>query len=170
MRAVVFDGIQAITSDINELEEGDGSASDRQADLLLLRDELSVALRRLKEEAARLEVLFIQHIDRNGDIEVGEGQRLYVGNTRVTKSIDDKRVFLLVMEASGGDINAFQGGAEGVLVSQPWKSGAVRKLIGEDLFESAFFSETVKDLKTGSSKRSVKTFDETFSARRSSTN
>ena len=98
MRTIVFDGIQAITSDLNELEEGDGLAADRQADLLSLRDEVSVALRRLKEESSRLEALLIQHIDTNGDIEVGEGQRLYVGKTKVTKSLDDKQVFLLVME------------------------------------------------------------------------
>ena len=162
MRTIVFDGIQAITSDLNELEEGDGLAADRQADLLSLRDEVSVALRRLKEESSRLEALLIQHIDANGDIEVGEGQRLYVGKTKVTKSLDDKQVFLLVMEASGGDLDAFQSGEQGVLVSQPWKSGAVRKLIGEELFGTAFLSETVKDLKTGAAKRSVKTFDEAF--------
>ncbi len=162
MRTVVFNGVQAISSSLNELEEGEGTVEDRQQDLLELRDEISVAQRKLREEAARLETLIISHIDAHGDIEIGGGQRLYVGNTRVTKSTNDTQVFLLVMEASGGDLATFASGERGVLVSQPWKSGAVRKLIGEDLFQSVFSVETVKDLKTGAAKRSVKTFDEAY--------
>ena len=159
MRTIVFNGIQAITSSLNELEEGDGTAAERQHEMLALRDEIYVAIRKLKEESSRLDDLMVQHIDGHGDIEIGGGQRLYVGNTKVTKSLDDKQVFQLVLDASGGDLGVFQNGAEGVLVSQPWKSGAVRKMIGDDLFYSAFFVETVKDLKTGAAKRSVKTFD-----------
>ncbi len=162
MRTVVFNGVQAISSSLNELEEGEGTAADRQQELLELRDEIAVAQRKLREEAARLEALLIRHIDTHGDIEVGGGQRLYVGNTRVTKSLNDQQVFLMVMDASGGDLGTITSGESGVLVSQPWKSGAVRKLIGDDLFNSVFSVETVKDLKTGSAKRSVKTFDEAY--------
>ncbi len=162
MRTVVFNGVQAITSSVNFLEEGDGTVAERQHELVELRDEIQHAIRMLKEEAARLEDLLVQHIDRNGDIEIGGGQRLYVGNTKVTKSLDDKRVFDFVVEAAGGDLSIFSSGDSGVLVSQPWKTGAVRKLIGDDLFHNAFFSETVKDLKTGSAKRSVKIHDANY--------
>ena len=79
MRTIVFDGIQAISSSLNELEEDEGTASDRELDLLELRSEISMAQRKLREESARLEVLLIKHIDRNGDIQIGDGQRLYVG-------------------------------------------------------------------------------------------
>ena len=120
MRTIVFDGIQAISSSLNELEEGDGTASDRELDLLELRSEISMAQRKLREESARLEVLLIKHIDRNGDIQIGDGQRLYVGNTKVTKSLDDKQVFLMVLDAAGGDLGVFQKGSEGVFVSQPF--------------------------------------------------
>ena len=163
MRTIVFDGIQAISSSLNELEEDEGTASDRELDLLELRSEISMAQRKLREESARLEVLLIKHIDRNGDIQIGDGQRLYVGNTKVTKSLDDKQVFLMVLDAAGGDLGVFQKGAEGLFVSQPWKIGAVRKMVGEELFYSAFAVETVKDLKTGAAKRSVKEFDDAFS-------
>ena len=51
MRTIVFNGIQAITSSLNELEEGDGTAAERQHEMLALRDEIYVAIRKLKEES-----------------------------------------------------------------------------------------------------------------------
>ena len=131
-----------ITNRRRKLEEAseEGTSKANTDEILKLRDDISVLQRKLKAEAALLEDLIRQHIDAHGDIEIGGGQRLYVGNTKVTKSLDDKQVFQLVLDASGGDLGVFQNGAEGVLVSQPWKSGAVRKMIGDGLFYSAFFA------------------------------
>jgi len=153
-----------ITNRRRKLEEAseEGTSKANTDEILKLRDDISVLQRKLKAEAALLEDLIRQHIDAHGDIEIGGGQRLYVGNTRIIKSIDDKQVFQAVLDAAGGDLSVFQAGAEGVLVSQPWKSNAVHKIIGDELFYTVFFVETVKDLKTGRPKRSVKLYDSNF--------
>lgn len=128
----------------------------RERELLKLRDSISQAQRQVKEWAARTEELLIDHIDAYGDIEVGDGKRLYVGATKTSKAIDDNTVFDMVLELSHGDLSIFKSGENGVLVSNPWKSGAVRQLVGEQLYAQAFRTESAKDLKTGVVKRSVK--------------
>ena len=128
----------------------------RENELLKLRDTISQAQRLVKEWAARTEELLVVHIDEYGDIEIGEGKRLYVGVTKTNKAIDDSTVFDMVMEVAHGDLSIFKSGENGVLVSNPWKSGAVRQLVGEELYAQAFRTEIAKDLKTGAAKRSVK--------------
>ncbi len=131
-------------------------AQKRERDLLEIRDAISQAQRQAKEWAARTEELLIQHIDGNGDIEIGDGKRLYVGTTKTNKAVDDGVVFDMVLELAQGDLSIFKSGENGVLVSNPWKSGAVRQLVGDQLFNKAFRVETAKDLKTGAAKRSIK--------------
>ena len=58
----------------------------RENELLKLRDTISQAQRQMKEWAARTEELLVEHIDEYGDIEIGEGKRLYVGVTKTNKA------------------------------------------------------------------------------------
>ncbi len=125
--------------------------------LLDVRSGIKAEMQRLKELAAEVESALIEHINVHGDIDIGDGKRLYVGTERGYKCRDQAATFVAVLEATGGDEALM---AEH-LASGAWKPGACKKTLGErfgDLFE-----ETVaQDLKTGSAKRIVKMHDPAF--------
>ena len=168
MRSELCSGIDSVAENITRLEgfqqTGEMGFWQMEPALLEVREELITAQRRIKEMAAQLEQCLIAHIDKWGDIEIANDQRLYVGSVKVTKAIDDSKVFDCVRNAAG-NTEVFQSGENGVLVAQPWKTGAVKKLVGIEIFDECFSVEIVKDIKTGAAKRTVKVFDPEYSGR-----
>ena len=136
---------------------------DNERTLLRLRDNVSVMQRDLKALSVELEEELLNHIEQHGDIVISETERLYVGVTKTHVAMDDgQNVTQAVLEAGGGNLELFTSGEGGVLVSQPWKYGAVKKLVGERKINELFAIQTKQDLKTGKPLRTVKTFDKRF--------
>ena len=125
--------------------------------LLDIRSGIKALKAKIREFEQEVEEAAIEHIVLHGDIDIGDGKRLYVGTERGYKCRDQRATLVAVLEATGGDEALM---AEH-LASGAWKPGACKKTLGErfgDLFE-----ETVaQDLKTGSAKRIVKTYDPAF--------
>lgn len=132
--------------------------------LVRLRDTVIGMQRELRVHADAIEQALIECIDAQGDIALSDTERLYVGLTKTTRSIDDQSILMAVLDAGGGNLELLTTGDGGVLASQPWKHGAVRKLIGDERFSGLFTEETRKDIKTGKPVRSVKVFDSRFAA------
>ena len=125
--------------------------------LLDVRSGVKALQAKLREFAAEVEGALIEHITLHGDIDIGDGKRLYVGTERGYKCRDQAATFVAVLEATGGDEALM---AEH-LASGAWKPGACKKTLG-DRFGDLFEETVVPDLKTGSAKRVVKTFDPAF--------
>ena len=81
------------------------------------------------------------------------------GNTKTIKSTDDQGILMAILEVGNGNLELLTTGSGGMLCSQPWKHGAVRKLIGEERFEALFTTTVSQDLNTGKATRSLKTYD-----------
>ena len=125
--------------------------------LLDIRSGIKAEIQRLKELSAEVEGALIEHITLHGDIDMGDGKRLYVGTERGYKCRDQGATFVAVLEATGGDEALM---AEH-LASGAWKPGACKKTLG-DRFGDLFEETVAQDLKTGSAKRIVKTYDPAF--------
>ena len=125
--------------------------------LLDIRSALSELAQKVKEFRAEVEAALVENISAHGDIDIGDGKRLYVGTERGYKCRDQRATFVAVLEATGGD--------EALMVehlaSGAWKPGACRKTLG-DAFGDLFEETIAQDLKTGSAKRIVKTHDPAF--------
>ena len=131
--------------------------------LLRVRDRVIVAVRTARELMAAVDAMLIDYMTLNQcDLEISETERLYVGNTRVTKSIDDQEILMAILEAGNGNMELLTTGAGGMLGSQPWKPGAVRELIGDAKFRKCFTTEVKMDVKTGKPSKSVKVADSRF--------
>lgn len=139
-----------------------GSVAVREKHILETRDKLAVLQRYLREQAKLLDVIAMKHIDEYGDIEMGDGMRLYVTTVQSWKSNDDRDVLQEILEANGGDLSVLSSGPTGVLVSQPWKSGAVKKCVGEKIYLSLFTAHKSFDVLTGKSVRAVKVADDNW--------
>ena len=139
------------------------SATDPLA-LVALRDSVIVMQRQLRQHAEAIEAALIEYIDAHGDIVLSDVERLYVGTTKVTRSTDDQGILMAVLEAGNGNLELLTTGNGGVLASQPWKHGTVRKLIGDERFTGLFTEEVRKDIKTGKPARNVKVYDSRFAA------
>lgn len=100
------------------------------------------AARRLKSD---MEMAIIDWIEEHGDIEVDQDTRYYVGKAKTTKCRDMKKVGESLVEAMGGDLD----GVFGVIKSEGWKHGAVKRILGEDSFNQLYFTEERSSLKTG---------------------
>jgi len=125
--------------------------------LLDVRSGIKALQAKLKEFAAEVEEALIEHITAHGDIDIGEGKRLYIGVQRDYRCRDNAATFVAVLGATGGDETLM---AE-ALSSGAWKPGACRKLLG-DTFVNHFEETVAQDLKTGSARKIVKTFDPAF--------
>ena len=125
--------------------------------LLDIRSALSELAQKVKEFRAEVEAALVENIGAHGDIDLGDGKRLYVGTERGYKCRDQRATFVAVLEATGGD--------EALMVehlaSGAWKPGACRKTLG-DAFGDLFEETVAQDLKTGSARKIVKTFDPAF--------
>ena len=153
-----FDKFQASLDDI-----GEEQTAINEYKLLRARDVLIVAQRNLRNLAIELDALLINYMRANAcDIAISDTERLYVGTTRVTKSIDDQEILMAILEAGNGNMELLTTGADGMLGSQPWKAGAVRALIGDAKFAQCFTTETKLDIKTGKPAKSVKVADSRF--------
>ena len=131
--------------------------------LLRVRDRAIVSMRIARELMASVDAALIDYMNLNQcDLEISDTERLYVGSTRVTKSIDDQEILMAILEAGNGDMELLTTGSGGMLGSQPWKSGAVRALIGDAKFNKCFTTETKLDIKTGKPAKSVKVADSRF--------
>ncbi len=133
--------------------------------LVRLRDLVSHFQRRLREIAEETEAALLERIDAEGDIVLSEDERLYVGTTKVTRCIDDQGVLMAILEAGNGNLELLTTGAGGLLASQPWKHGAVRKLIGDVRSNALFVEEVRRDVKTGKPLRSVKLHDKRYAGK-----
>lgn len=138
-------------------------SEDNDRALLRVRDRAIVALRTAREMMADVDAAIIDYMTLNQcDLEISDTERLYVGSTRVTKSIDDQEILMAILEAGNGDMELLTTGSGGMLGSQPWKPGAVRALIGDAKFNKCFTTETKLDVKTGKPAKSVKVADSRF--------
>ena len=138
-------------------------SEDNDRALLRVRDRAIVALRTAREMMADVDAAIIDYMTLNQcDLEISDTERLYVGATRVTKSIDDQEILMAILEAGNGNMELLTTGSGGMLGSQPWKSGAVRALIGDAKFAQCFTTEVKLDLKTGKPAKSVKVADSRF--------
>lgn len=125
--------------------------------LLDVRSGVKSLMERLRLLSAEVEAALVENIDAHGDIDIGDGKRLYVGVERTYKCRSVEQAFEALFESVGGD----QQRLCEHLSTSAWKPGACRKTLGE-MFGSVFEEVEAKDLKTGSSKRMVKTFDPQF--------
>lgn len=147
----------------------DGVVPERSEEMdrkmLRLRDQTLNAMRTARARMALMEEILLAYMDEHAcDLVISDTERLYVGQTKTTKSVDDQGILMAILEAGGGNLELLTTGDGGMLASQPWKAGAVRDLIGDDKF-SACFETTVKiDVKTGKPARSVKVADQRFGA------
>ena len=138
-------------------------SEDNDRALLRVRDRAIVAVRTARELMADVDAAIIDYMTLNQcDLEISDTERLYVGSTRVTKSIDDQEILMAILEAGNGDMELLTTGSGGMLGSQPWKPGAVRALIGDAKFNKCFTTETKLDVKTGKPAKSVKVADSRF--------
>ena len=99
----------------------------------------------------------IEWCRKNGDLEVGEGNRLYVGPKKETRCLNPAAALEALIDATGGDITAV---AE-ALAAQPFKNAAAAKLIGPAASD-LWVTEEVPDVKTGKAKRELKQVNERF--------
>ena len=147
----------------------DGVVPERSEEMdrkmLRLRDQTLNAMRTARARMALMEEILLAYMDEHAcDLVISDTERLYVGQTKTTKSVDDQGILMAILEAGGGNLELLTTGDGGMLASQPWKAGAVRDLIGDNKF-SACFETTVKiDVKTGKPARSVKVADQRFGA------
>ena len=143
--------LQTISKLLNVI--GAERSEDNDRALLRVRDRAIVAVRTARELMASVDAAIIDYMTLNQcDLEISDTERLYVGSTRVTKSVDDQEILMAILEAGTG----------GMLGSQPWKPGAVRALIGDAKFAQCFTTETKLDIKTGKPAKSVKVSDSRF--------
>ena len=160
MNSTAYD-LPAISKLLNLI--GAERSEDNDRALLRVRDRAIVALRTAREMMADVDAALIDYMNLNQcDLQISDTERLYVGTTRVTKSIDDQEILMAILEAGNGNMELLTTGAGGMLGSQPWKSGAVRTLIGDAKFNKLFTTETKLDVKTGKPAKSVKVADSRF--------
>ena len=153
--------LQTISKLLNVI--GAERSEDNDRALLRVRDRAIVALRQARELMADVDAALIDYMNLNQcDLEISDTERLYVGSTRVTKSVDDQEILMAILEAGNGDMELLTTGSGGMLGSQPWKPGAVRALIGDEKFNKCFTTETKLDVKTGKPAKSVKVADSRF--------
>ena len=153
--------MQAIAKLLDVIGAERSEENDRA--LLRVRDRAIVALRTAREMMADVDAAIIDYMTLNQcDLEISDTERLYVGSTRVTKSVDDQEILMAILEAGNGNMELLTTGSGGMLGSQPWKPGAVRALIGDAKFAQCFTTETKLDIKTGKPAKSVKVADSRF--------
>ena len=136
---------------------------ETERELLRWRDEVLANMREARAEVAQMEAVLLAYMDHHAcDLVISDTERLYVGQTKTTRSIDDQGILMAILEAGGGNLELLTTGPGGMLASQPWKHGAVRELIGEQKFGECFRVEVKVDMKTGKPLRSVKLADDRF--------
>lgn len=103
----------------------------------------------------------LEWCETRGDLNVGDGQRLYAGTKKETKCISPRAALEALLEATGGDLDAVSA----VLCSQPFKDAAAKLAVGERAGEF-WRTDEVPDLKTGKAARELKQVNENFPRRK----
>ena len=90
MNSTAYD-LPAISKLLNLI--GAERSEDNDRALLRVRDRAIVALRQARELMADVDAALIDYMGLNQcDLQISETERLYIGSTRVTKSIDDQEI------------------------------------------------------------------------------
>lgn len=147
-----------ITTDAIELIEA-GLADESQVKAAMaFMEQLNRGVRELKD---RLETATIAYIEKNGEIHDGD-VRYYVGPNKSTKCTDVRETVRVVLEATGGDVDAVCD----CLSSGAFKPATTRKRLADAGMQEAadrlFVTTETPDLKTGVVKKSVQKFDPRF--------
>lgn len=98
-----------------------------------------------RELSGHVEAAAVACIKRHGDIVVGE-IRYYAGTEKTTKVIDKAGCLEAVLNAAAGDLGAV---CEQYMVSEPFKPGACKELLGEEAAQKLFKTEIKDELKEG---------------------
>ncbi len=151
--------VPRIAEILNEIAPG-AKASGRK--LLELREVLEDSDRKIRALRKCTDALLIAYILKFGDLEVGLGQRLYVGVNKKQRCRDDAELVAALLEKLNGDLSRFISGPDGILAASPWKIGAIRFILGSEKVEELFITETETDLRTGASKKVLKIADVNF--------
>lgn len=112
---------------------------------------------KLKELATKCDEILKAFIQKNGDIEVGTC-RWYVGTETHHKPRDHGTVLKTLLAHFDGDMDSLAN----TLASDAWKTGAVRKALGDDVFEALFDTIVRADVKTGKPVKKLKKADERY--------
>ncbi len=123
---------------LERVENGDATQTEAAA----MHDLWCAFKSMIRDYNADVEKALLGQIERSGDIELGNGRRLYAAPNKTTKCIDRKQTLEEVIEACEGDMDAVLG----CLISQPFKPGESKKMIGphrvDDCFETVVTSKT----------------------------
>ena len=142
--------LPALYGAVSEIDE------DMRLDAVLhLYNAVNYATQRMTEIKRVMNERLIDWINQNGDVTIGD-QRLYVGNDKKIKCVNPQAVVDEYLDNhSIEDLVAD-------LASNAFKYGAVRARLGDAIFDKAFVTEIVQDVKTGKPRKSVKTADSKF--------
>ena len=92
---------------------------------------------------------FAAYLEEHGDIEVGDGRRMYAGKVKkVTRKIEPAALFDAMMEAAGGDLDRVA-----TCLSVNFAKPAEVRELSPELYERSYAEEFVLDVKTGKPKR-----------------
>ena len=95
--------LQTISKLLNVI--GAERSEDNDRALLRVRDRAIVALRTAREMMADVDAAIIDYMTLNQcDLQISDTERLYVGTTRVTKSVDDQEILMAILEAGNGNM------------------------------------------------------------------
>jgi hypothetical protein len=115
-----------------------------------------------KAELTRIQSLaeerLIEWIKANGDLQVREGVRYYVGREKRTKCVNLPAAVEALLASAEGDFARFCEG----LSSGAVKYGHAAKVLPAEVYEQCFQTEYVEDLKEGGAKKKLLKADEQF--------
>jgi len=120
---------------------------DQMAAAITFIEALKARTRELDKQMEQAAIAWLQF---HGDLTIGEN-RYYVGTVKHTKCINPKATIEALLVAADGALD----GIEQCLVSQPFKAGATRTILGDSVFDSQFETIVMPDLKTGKPLRKV---------------
>jgi hypothetical protein len=100
----------------------------------------------------------IEWIKANGDLQVREGVRYYVGREKRTKCVNLPAAVEALLASAEGDFARFCEG----LSSGAVKYGHAAKVLPAEVYEQCFTTEYVEDMKEGGAKKKLLKADEQF--------
>lgn len=136
--------------------EGNTDQELSESELLRMRDCLAILQRHFRELAKLVEERTMRYIELNGEVMIGGNEKLYIGVTKVYNIKENQDIAAKVLERNGGDVTIFCGGSTGVLVSSPWKFGALKAVLGEETFNGLIETDYKRDVTTGKAIKTVK--------------
>lgn len=132
------DGVEAIDQrhaffqDLNAAVAG-LEADDTADELLAMRDRLKVYADRIAEARKTVDQVIIAHIKAHGEIRIGT-RKLYVGQRKTTKCVDNAIAYNALLAALNGDDEAVIKH----LKSDAFKPGSCRKVLADFDYDRAF--------------------------------